>query len=250
MEISSRLLIERDGFAILPRVFTVAEVNAISHDLAAALMPLSGMDAAIRTGSGGVYAARNVLSLFPAAARLWKKPALVEFLRDVLGDEFGLVRVLFFDKPPERTWSLPWHKDMTIAVADPDGTQSPACRIHVKAGVPHIEPPADVLDAMLTLRLHLDDVTDENGPLKVVAGSHRSGKRLTLDDGPRVSIIVNRGDVLALRPLVAHCSGRSAEGTQRHRRILHFEFSGRRDLPDGFRWRDFIELHSAQISDG
>ena len=29
---------------------------------------------------------------------------------------------------------------------------------------------------MLTARLHLDEVTEENGPLRVLPGSHRGGK--------------------------------------------------------------------------
>jgi len=48
------------------------------------------------------------------------------------------------------------------------------------------------------------------------------------------------GDVLAMRPLVSHSSGASTPGTQRHRRVLHLEFAGCEELPDGFCWHDFI----------
>ena len=78
----------------------------------------AGDGESIRAGAGGVYAARNVLELCPPARDIWRKPRLLEFLHAALGSEFGLVRGLFFDKPPERTWSLPWHKDLTIAVRD------------------------------------------------------------------------------------------------------------------------------------
>lgn len=231
--------IECDGFALLPRVYTADEVESIRAGLAVAFAAEAGAPSSIRTGAGGVYAARNVLDCFPQSAELWRKPALVEFLQEILGAEFGLVRVLYFDKPPGRTWSLPWHKDVTIAVRDADAARAAGYKVHRKAGVPHVEPPTDVLEAMLTLRLHLDDVTDENGPLKVLAGSHRSGKRLALSDGRCESIFAVAGDVLAVRPLVAHCSGKSAEHTRRHRRILHFEFSGTATPPDGLSWRDF-----------
>ena len=43
-----------------------------------------------------------------------------------------------------------------------------------KAGVPHETAPDEILREMLTLRIHLDDVTEENGPLQVVPESHRS----------------------------------------------------------------------------
>jgi ectoine hydroxylase-related dioxygenase (phytanoyl-CoA dioxygenase family) len=89
-------------------------------------------------------------------------------------------------------------------------------------------------------RIHLDDVTMENGPLKVIPGSHRTGKALTLDLAPPVHILSNRGDVLLMRPLLTHCSGKSHPDTARHRRILHLEFTASEDLPYGYRWHDFI----------
>jgi hypothetical protein len=45
--------------------------------------------------------------------------------------------------------------------------------------------------------------------------------------------------VLLLRPLVAHCSGKSHPDTERHRRVLHLEFAAAPDLPDGYAWHDF-----------
>ncbi len=50
----------------------------------------------------------------------------------------------------------------------------------------------------------------------------------------------DRTDVLLIRPLVAHCSNRSIDGTDRHRRILHLEFAGLSTLPDGFAWHSFV----------
>jgi len=62
---------------------------------------------------------------------------------------------------------------------------------------------------------------------------------LTLGDTPPHSILVNRGDVLLIRPLVAHSSGQSHADTREHRRILHLEFAASAELPDGYRWHDF-----------
>lgn len=162
----------------------------------------------------------------------------------MLGSEFGLVRVLYFDKPPERTWSLPWHKDLTIAIDPPEILPAGAPRgswnkLTHKAGIPHVEADAEVLAHMLTLRIHLDSADQENGALWVIPGSHRTGKTLDLSGGNRTCIEVAAGDVLAMRPMLAHSSGSSADGTHRHRRVLHCEFSGVRELPHGFRWRDF-----------
>jgi hypothetical protein len=229
--------VNADGFALVPAVFPGPQVDEILDGLTAAL---SGEGGTIRSQEGRVYAARNVLALWPPAAGVWRRPPLPELLAALLGPAFGLVRALYFDKPPEQTWALPWHKDLTIAVRD---NRLPSARFGKptrKAGVPHIEAPVEVLERMLTARIHLDEVTEENGPLRVVPGSHRSGERLTLDERQPQSVLAGRGDVLLIRPLVAHCSNRSRPGTGRHRRILHLEFAASAELPDGYTWHTFI----------
>jgi ectoine hydroxylase-related dioxygenase (phytanoyl-CoA dioxygenase family) len=92
---------------------------------------------------------------------------------------------------------------------------------------------------MLTLRIHLDSVSEENGPLRVIAGSHRSEEGAPEDERAMQAILCQRGDVLAMRPLLTHSSGNSAPGTLRHRRVLHLEFAASCDLPDGYQWHEF-----------
>jgi ectoine hydroxylase-related dioxygenase (phytanoyl-CoA dioxygenase family) len=92
---------------------------------------------------------------------------------------------------------------------------------------------------MLTLRIHLDDATEENGPLQVLPGSH-TGRDATSPYRPPVTIFASAGDVLAMRPLLAHCSGPPQVGTQRHRRVIHLEFAAGPELPDGYRWHRFV----------
>jgi hypothetical protein len=233
----SRIL--TDGFALLPRVHSSADAEAIRAAIESALSSPSAADTGAMAGRHGLYAARNVLSLWPQSSLVWRQQALVDALLAVLGPSFGLVRVLFFDKPPEQTWALPWHKDITIAVRD---NRIPSERFRkptIKAGVPHVEAPLEVLQNMLTARIHLDDVTEENGPLRVLPGSHLTGKVEVLAGEP-VTIIANAGDVLLMSPLLMHCSNRSHPDTVRHRRVLHLEFAGSPNLPDGYSWHSFI----------
>jgi ectoine hydroxylase-related dioxygenase (phytanoyl-CoA dioxygenase family) len=93
---------------------------------------------------------------------------------------------------------------------------------------------------MLTARIHLDDMTEDNGPLKVIPGSHQLGKQPSRGDVPPRALLGTRGDVLLMRPLLEHCSGRSHPDTPRHRRVLHLEFAASRELPDGYTWFQFI----------
>ena len=171
---------------------------------------------------------------------VWRDEPLLSFLRKHLGEDFGLVRALFFDKPPDRTWNLPWHKDTSIAVKDNSIKSTSFSRPTTKAGVPHLIACDEVLKRMLTLRIHLDEVNDENGPLRVIPGSHVSGDSDGVGIENAVTIHADVADVLAMRPLISHASGSSVEATRRHRRILHLEFAADPVLPDGLQWHNFV----------
>lgn len=227
------------GFSVVPAVFTPAEVQALVIELEQALSQKCAATA-IRSRADTVYAARNLHQLWPRAAAVWRQPPLPTMLTKILGPHFGLVRGLFFDKPPEQTWALPWHKDLTIAVRAHGRPSVHFAKPTSKAGVPHLEASQQLLEAMLTLRIHLDDVTDRNGPLRVLPGSHRTGKAMHIDEARRQSILVRQGDVLLIRPLVAHCSAASHPDNRDHRRIIHLEFAAQNLLPDGYAWHTFL----------
>jgi hypothetical protein len=233
-----------DGYVVVQQVFSSEQTTAAlgALELAFASDPDGST---LRTEAGSIYGARNLLKMWPSAAQAWGQSPLPEIVEEVLGRAFGLVRVLFFDKPPEQSWALPWHKDLTIAVKDNRLSSSSFHKPTFKIGIPHVEAPQWLLKNMLTLRWHLDDMTEENGPLRVVPGSHLSGKSTAAETRSPVTILGRRGDVLLMRPLLSHCSYRSHEDTKRHRRILHFEFAGVETLPDGYAWHDFLHGREA-----
>jgi ectoine hydroxylase-related dioxygenase (phytanoyl-CoA dioxygenase family) len=188
-----------------------------------------------------VYGIRNLVDVWPAAHGIVREPGLRAAIGSILPEGFGLVRSIFFDKPPGRTWSLPWHRDLTIAVRDARSAPGGFCRPTVKAGVPHLEAPTWLLGGMLTARVALDDVLEENGPLLVIPGSHRDVRteRLPADQELAArahAIHMRAGDVLLIRPLVVHRSGASRAGTRHHRRTLHYEFAPEQSLPGGLAW--------------
>ena len=90
-------------------------------------------------------------------------------LRDLvvpyLGAAAFAVRALVFDKTPLANWKVAWHQDVTIPVTEYRECPGwgPWSR---KAGTWHVRPPAEVLEGMLTVRLHLDDcgATQRSGP--------------------------------------------------------------------------------------
>ncbi len=148
--------LDSDGYTLIEDVYSTNAIRDVAAALAKCLDELPASSTSIASRAGRAYALRNLLEVFSEAKTLWQTPALIDLLHGVLGRNAGLVRGLFFDKPPEATWSLPWHKDMTIAVRD---NRLPSTRFRNptrKAGVQHVEAPSEILDTMLTLRVHLD----------------------------------------------------------------------------------------------
>jgi ectoine hydroxylase-related dioxygenase (phytanoyl-CoA dioxygenase family) len=235
-------MLARDGYCLVKEAFDRCECDRFAHELHEVLAACSDDSISLRRANGVIYGARNLLAVYPAAITLWRKPPLMELLTAVLGAEFGLVRGLFFDKPPQGNWSLPWHQDLTIAVADHSLTSKRFHNRTLKAGVPHVEAPDEILRQMLTLRFHLDDVTDENGPLQVLPGTH-FGREIMPHACNPVTILAAAGDVLAMRPLLSHASASARVGTSLHRRVIHLEFAASRALPDGYAWHQFIAGH-------
>ncbi|MFL5243136.1 MAG: SgcJ/EcaC family oxidoreductase [Gemmataceae bacterium] len=169
--------IAHDGFAVIGEVFQPSEIEPIQTELSRAL---SSPKAAVIQREGIVVGARNLLQVWPGLADIGRSQPLLALLTEVLGLQVGLVRALYFDKPPAQTWCLPWHKDLTIAVRDNRRPTSAFRNPTVKAGLPHVEAPRALLESMLTARIHLDDITDANGPMTVIPGSHLTGKAMDM----------------------------------------------------------------------
>ena len=184
---------------------------------------------------GGV---RNPLSTVGGARAIAAWDGVIDIAAFVLGNRAKVVRAILFDKTPGANWHLGWHQDVTIAVER--RIETPGFGPwSVKAGVVHVRPPAEVLEQMVTLRVHIDDCPLENGPLMVLPGSHRHGylagdqKAAMARDLDAVSCVGKAGSVVVLRPLLLHASGRS-EGNL-HRRVLHLEFAAE-ELAGGISW--------------
>ena len=222
-----------DGFAIIEAVAPAETVNGLIADLD------RGYAAGeTRQRQACVYAMRNLLSAVPAARRAAESRAIRALVEPVLGPHALPVRGLLFDKTPAANWKVAWHQDLSIAVArriDLPGFGPWS----VKAGVPHVQPPVEILQNMLTVRLHLDDCGPDNGPLNVLPGSHADG--VLSPDGiaawrrrtPPVACLVSAGGAVVMRPLLLHAS--SAAARPGRRRVVHLEFAAG-PLPGGLEW--------------
>lgn len=233
------LELEQSGGFVYPSLLDESALSLWTEKCATAF---ESDDSGMLRSRGSLYGSRSLLRVLPAVVELAHRYELRQFIDQALGEGWGVVRGLFFDKPPERSWTLPWHRDRTITVAEHvcvNGFTNPT----VKAGIPHMIAPQWLLERMLTLRIHLDEVNHENGPLVVVPGSHRcevSDDELANSEAAKMLPIHCRaGDVFVMRPLLAHTSLLSTPGTLRHRRVIHLELAPAKILPEPLLWHDF-----------
>jgi ectoine hydroxylase-related dioxygenase (phytanoyl-CoA dioxygenase family) len=108
----------------------------------------------------------------------------------------------------------------------------------IKEGIVHVQPTADVLSRILAIRLHLAASEPDNGPLRVIPGSHEHGRLSSeqVSAYPKegsVVCTVPRGGALLMRPLLLYAS--SACVVPKPRRVVHLEFSAD-ELPQGLEW--------------
>lgn len=192
---------------------------------------------------------RHLLKRSSVVRKFASSPELMEIAAKIVGDEAKPVKAILFDKSAEANWYVTWHQDVTIAVKkkielNGFGPWS------VKDGIQHVQPPAHVLDKIVSLRIHLDDCPTENGAIKFIAGSHKAGIMdsaeiaMQRDNQQHICCPADRGDIIVMRPLILHSSSQSTKID--HRRILHIEFVGA-ELPGGLVWAESSGLDSVEL---
>jgi ectoine hydroxylase-related dioxygenase (phytanoyl-CoA dioxygenase family) len=226
--------LERDGDALVPDVLDDATTDALLAAIEAA-----GNAAGARRRES-VYAIRNLLAEVPAVRELARSPQTLALAEAGAGKGAFAVRGILFDKTPDANWKVAWHQDLTIAVRE--RREVPGFGPwSEKASVPSVQPPAAVLERMVTVRLHLDECGPANGPVQVIPGSHRLGRlapgeieRIRGEAGA-VPACIARGGALVMRPLLLHAS--SPARSPGHRRVVHLDYAAH-ELPGGLEWHD------------
>lgn len=224
--------LQQNGFQIVEAVLPPEQICALI-----ALVEEATRQAKHTRGEQA-YSLREVFDCLPQMRELVTCRAFAKLLEPVLGKDYFAVRGLLFDKIPNANWKVPWHQDLTIAVRQ--RIEAPGFGPwSVKNDLPHVQPPTEVLEKMLTLRLHLDDCHADNGALRVLPGTHLGGKlsatqiQTERQSGEEVVCTVPAGGVLLMRPMLLHAS--SPASVPSHRRVLHFDFAAQ-ELPHGLEW--------------
>lgn len=151
---------------------------------------------------------------------------LRSLLSHFFSDEYYLTKAIYFDKPKTSNWFVAYHQDLSISVNKKAEIQDYK-NWTFKKGQYGVQPPETILKNIVTVRIHLDNTTKENGALKVIPTSHLNGvvriDSFDFKNKKEVDCEVERGAVMLMKPLTLHASNRTTNNQQR--RVIHLEFS-------------------------
>jgi ectoine hydroxylase-related dioxygenase (phytanoyl-CoA dioxygenase family) len=234
--INKKELLEK-GFSVIETIYTHDEVQRI-------LEVIATTDTSKDTfrKSSDLFAIRQFLKEVPATFDLIFNDQLRAVIKEVAGDDFFVVKSIYFDKPEASNWYVAYHQDLTISV-DRKIDIANFGPWTTKQNQFAVQPPTTILENITTIRIHLDDTDEHNGALRVVPQSHLKKiyrpETINWEEETEVSCSVKQGGLMLMKPLTLHSSGRTTNNKKR--RVIHIELSNV-ELPDALQWAERIDL--------
>lgn len=217
-----------EGFVIRENLFSLKEVDEI----------LTVIESTKEVEKH--FAIRQFFKKVPASKPLVFNQKFITFFKKYIGDNYFMVKAIYFDKPPDANWIVPWHQDLTI-VTNNRLEIAGYSKWRTKNKKQYVQPPDEILENIITIRIHLDECNASNGALKVISGSHKNGinQKLDFDKEKPVICEVKCGGVLLMKPLIYHASKRTENN--KNRRVIHLEFASK-VLPTGIDYEERIDF--------
>ena len=221
------------GFTIINQVFSEEEINQIIN-------VIDSIDTSKETfrKSEDLFAIRQFLKEVPESRQLIFNDNIKKVINEIFGDNYFVVKSIYFDKPEKSNWYVSYHQDLTISV-DKKLELENFGPWTTKQNQFAVQPPIDYLKNIFTIRIHLDDTNENNGALKVVPNSHSKEiyRPETIDWDVETEEIcsVNKGGIMVMKPLILHGSNRTTNNQKR--RVIHIEFSNM-ELPEEINWSE------------
>ena len=163
-----------------------------------------------------------------AVSRTARDPRLLDIAGRFLGPDRVPFRATLFDKSIRNNWLIVWHQDTALPLRNRRDVPGWG-PWSIKDNITYAHAPAAALSRVIALRLHIDDSRADNGPLRVIPGSHLHGVmsdeeigRIVQSSSP-VDCVVEAGGVVAMRPLLLHASSKAESSCPR--RVLHIEYA-------------------------
>ena len=227
--------LEKLGFAIVAGVISEWEITEIIR-----IISNTDTSGSIFRKSKDLFAIRQFFKHVPDVADIIMASKLKEIIGETFGQDYFVVKSIYFDKPPSSNWFVSYHQDLTISVKE-RGSFAGFGPWTVKEDQFSVQPPLKILEDNITVRIHLDHTSRDNGALKIIPGSHLKGvyRPETIDwtIEREIDCEVPVGGAMIMKPLLLHSSGRTINNERR--RVVHVEFS-RSILPEGLEWSELI----------
>ena len=157
----SQQAIATEGFALIPDVLPREDVARLMRELSRTDLPRS---------PAGIRHAMKI----PFVLEVARQEPLLNIAKEVLGRGAVPFRATLFDKTPTANWLVVWHQDTALPLKHRRETPGWG-PWSVKDGIIYAHAPAEALSQILALRVHLDDSTLDNGPLRVLPKTHTLG---------------------------------------------------------------------------
>ena len=211
--------LEDNGYAILENLYSQTEIDSILK----CIENSENIEGSF-TKTKDVFAIRKLLDTIPELKEFIFNEKLSSIISS-FGENYFLTKAIYFDKPSTSNWFVAYHQDLSISVAEKieiEGYKNWT----FKRGQYGVQPPVEILENTCTIRIHLDDTTNENGALKVIPKSHLKGiyRPELIDWEKEIEAVceVSKGGVMLMKPLLLHASNRTTNKKQR--RVIHLEF--------------------------
>jgi ectoine hydroxylase-related dioxygenase (phytanoyl-CoA dioxygenase family) len=222
------------GFHVVNDVYNKNEINTISNFI----NNLETTNPIFRK-TDDLFAIRQFIKEFPEIKKLLFNERLKEVIKNIGGEDYFIVKSIYFDKPEKSNWFVSYHQDLTISVDKKieDENFSNWTNKHNQFAV---QPPKEILENIVTVRIHLDDTNEDNGALKVLKKSHLKSicriDSIEFEKEIEVFCNVKSGGIMLMKPLLFHASNKTTN--DKNRRVIHIEFSNKL-LPKKLQWSEF-----------
>lgn len=234
---------EENGFAILGKLYTDIEIDQILKCIENAEGDRNGF---MKTKH--LFAIRQLVKNVPELPNLLFNEKLTELLSKLSKFPYFLTKAIYFDKPSESNWFVAYHQDLSVSVNQKADLENYSNWTFKKEQY-GVQPPIEILQDTITIRIHLDKTDKNNGALKVIPKSHSQGiiRAESRDWAIEKESIceVEKGGVMLMKPLILHASNRTTNGKKR--RVIHLEFNNH-DLAKPLSWLERYKLiHNTNI---
>jgi ectoine hydroxylase-related dioxygenase (phytanoyl-CoA dioxygenase family) len=223
MEIYNQAEFQRNGYVIFPQLIEQDLIRQLQKAIAKYTTKCT-----IKHSRQSAYGIRDLDRKIPEIKNLAFSSLLLTILQKYSNSqELQLIKAIFFNKNINHNWLVSWHQDKTIAVKEKISLPN-FKNWTVKQGVPHAQPPLEILEKIITIRIALNNTDCHNGALKIIPQSHQLGildrqeiEQITNLQTPLICSL-KAGDALIMHPLILHSSSKSLN--QSDRGTIHLEY--------------------------